>query len=223
MVFLPELRLKTSTCSNKKTSQRGFFVFQIHFIILPCRQLPPLFHLNSRKQRSMTEPVHPMAYTVFLQCFPHPWNLYLPQKDCQSAYHPGAAHSYWRRHPIRRPFRKYNRKQMVEILCPKNTVKRLKDVDDRTSRIGFPQKSEHKTGLYKMNRKQAFSPGFSDDAIHLHNGCLRFFFKKFLKIRITASQTAPLSTLNSGCLYRGRYFTLRGRSIFLISKSWAST
>jgi len=87
--------------------------------------------------------------------------------------------------------RKYNRKQTVEILCPKNTVKRLKDVDDRTSRIGFPQKSEHKTGLYKMNRKQAFPSGFSDDAIHLYDGCLRFFFKKFLEIRITASQTAP--------------------------------
>ena len=73
----------------------------------------------------------------------------------------------------------------------RNTVKRLKDVDDRTSRIGFPQKSEHKTGFYKMNCQQAFPSGFSDDAIHLHDGCLRFFFKKFWEIRITASQTAP--------------------------------
>ena len=36
--------------------------------------------------------------------------------------------------------RKYNRKQMVEILCPKNTVKRLKDVVQQTERTGFVPK-----------------------------------------------------------------------------------
>ena len=79
-----------------------------------------------------------------------------------------------------------------------SVVEPFENIYDRLRGIGFPQKSEHETAFYKMDRQKALATLFADHGIHLYDVSVRIFLQESVEVLIVSPKAAAFVHLELG-------------------------